>query len=270
MVMERLGAAAKHPESQGRTKQFAISAARRLLRAAKVKDPGPKEAAQRRSVKTKEPRGAAKSPLEVAIAEYKTQLHTPELVTQTHQAIWQARGETVGVTYEVTPCPYTREKLADLEANGKRVGYLPAELATQQTRHKLGEIFPRMQSYRVQKGNSVANDKDPSGWFDYEAAIDAPYLDTKEGELMNRIKKDGRVILSLNQYIVAGQDSKLFTGQYPDEARRTWVRVGSRDKGSILLEAGFQSNGRLDVSLPVRADARSPVLGGRSSGVKKS
>lgn len=42
MVMERLDAAGKHPENQDSTKQFAISAAKRLLRDAKVKDPGPR------------------------------------------------------------------------------------------------------------------------------------------------------------------------------------------------------------------------------------
>jgi len=59
-------------------------------------------------------------------------------------------------------------------------------------------MFPKMQNHSVQKDNSVKNDKNPSGWFDYEATIDAPYLDTKEGQLMDRIKKDSRTILSLN------------------------------------------------------------------------
>ena len=43
MVMERLGAAAKLTENQDPTKQFAIEQAKRFLRDAKVKDPGPKE-----------------------------------------------------------------------------------------------------------------------------------------------------------------------------------------------------------------------------------
>lgn len=207
-------------------------------------------------------------PLAQIIEAYQNQPHTPELVTQTHQAIWQARGELIGATYIVIPSPYTQEQLGDLEANGKRVGYLPAEVATQQTRHKLGEMFPKMQSHSVQEGNSVTNDENPSGWFDYEAAIDAPYLDTKEKELMEKIKKDGRRILTLNEYIVAGQDSKLFTGQYLDETR-TWVRLGSRDDGRVV-DASFRRDGRLDVYSALDAGNRHPVLGGRSSGVKKA
>ncbi|MBI2012715.1 hypothetical protein HYS90_02175 [Candidatus Curtissbacteria bacterium] len=251
--MERLGAASKHPENQDPTKQFAIEQAKRFLRAAKVKDPGPK--LDRLPSATKPEIG---DPLQQSVEAYQNQPHTSELVTQTHLAIWQARGELVGATYEVTPCPYTQEELADLEANGKRVGYLPAELATQQTRHKLGEMFPKMQSNSVKEGNSVTNDENPSGWFDYESAIDAPHLDTKEGQLMDRIKKDGRTILSLNQYIVAGQDSKLFTGQYLDETR-TWVRLGSRGGGRVV-DAVFSGGGDLNVSSGLGADFHNPGL----------
>src|SRR3989344_8178477 len=261
MVMERLDAAGKHPENQDPTKQFAIAQAKRLLRDAKVKDPGPKPKVDRLPSATK-PKIHDVDPLAPVIEAYQNQPHTPELVAQTHQAIWQARGELVGATYKVTPCPYTKEQLADLEANGKRVGYLPAELATRQTRHKLGEMFPKMQSHSVKEGNSVTNDESPSGWFDYEAAIEAPYLDTEEDQLKDAIEKDGRTILSLNQYIVAGQDSKLFAGQYLDETT-TWVRLGSRGDGRIV-GADFHQDGDLGVDWHLRADGRNPDLGGRS------
>lgn len=264
-MMERLDAAGKHPENQDSTKQFAISAAKHLLRGAKVKDPGPKIDRLPSAIK---PEVQDIDPLASVIEAYQNQPHTSELVTQTHQAIWQARGKLVGASFEVTPCPYTQEELADLEANGKRIGYLPAELATQQIRHKLGEMFPKMQSHSVQEGNSVTNDRNPSGWFDYEVAIDAPYLDTKEGQLMDKIKKDGRRILTLNEYIVAGQDNKLFTGQYLDETR-TWVRLGSRSGGNVVY-AYFHSDGRLSVYWRFESDDHYPDLGGRSSGVKKA
>ena len=266
MVMERLDAAGKHPENQDPTKQFAIAQAKRFLRAAGVKDPGPKvdgvSVAAGPSVQSE------LDPLTSVIEAYKNQPRTPELVTQTHQAIWQVRGELVGAAYEVTPCPYTQEQLADLEANGKRVGYLPTELSTQQTRHKLGEMFPKMQSPSVKEDNSVTNDESPPGWFGYEAAIEAPYLDTKEGQLKDAIKKDGRTILSLNQYIVAGQDSKLFTGQYLDETT-TWVRLGSRYDGRIVA-AGFDGDGDLRVGAGLGPDDHGPVIGGPSSRANKT
>ncbi|OGD92615.1 hypothetical protein A2697_00440 [Candidatus Curtissbacteria bacterium RIFCSPHIGHO2_01_FULL_41_44] len=207
-------------------------------------------------------------PLVKVIEAYQNQPHTPELITQTHQAIWQDRGERVGTTYEVTSCPYTQEKLTDLEANGKRVGYLPAELATQQTCLVLGKMFPEMRNYIVQKDNRVTNNEDPFGWFDYEVAIKAPYLDTKERRLLDRIKKDQRTILSLNQYIAASQDSELFTRKYLDEVG-TWVRLGSHYGGRIVC-AQFGGDGCLQIRWDLEAGHHDPRLGGRSSGVKKA
>lgn len=196
------------------------------------------------------------------------QLNTPEILNQAFNEIWDLRGQLIGVVLEVTPCPLTQEELSGRKERGISVGYLPKELATQQDRHKLGEMFPKMQSQSVQEGNSVTNDESPSGWFDYEAAIDAPYLDTKEGQLMDRLKKDERQILTLNQYIVAGQDSKLFTGKYLDETR-TYVRLGSRYGGRVV-RAYFGPHGRLHVGSLLRPGDHDPGFGGRSSGVKKA
>lgn len=236
------------------------------MRAAKVKDPGPK--GDERLPSATKSDIEVEDPLQKIIEAYNAQPHTPELITQTFQTIWQIRGESVDINLEVTQCPYTQEELADLEAGGKRVGYLPTELSLQQTRHILGKMFPKMTSYGVQENNPVTNDENPSGWFDYEVSIGAPYLDTEEGELMDRISKDGRKILSLNQYIVAGQDSKLFTGQYLDEVR-TWVRLGSRDVGRVV-SADFNRDGYLGVGWGLGPDGHDPDLGGRSSGVKKA
>ena len=241
--MERLDAAGKHPENQDPTKQFAIAQAKRFLRAAGVKDPGPKvdgvSVAAGPSVQSE------LDPLTSVIEAYKNQPRTPELVTQTHQAIWQARGELIDETFDVPPCTYTQKGLEKLKKEGKRVGYLPPEVATQAGRHKLGEMYPEMGSYSVQEGNPVTNDYSPSGWFDYEVSIDAPYLDTTEDQLLERTRENGRKLLSLNQYIVAFQDSKLFTDHYLDE-KSTWVRVASRNDGR-MVNASVNGGGYLDV-----------------------
>lgn len=113
----------------------------------------------------------------------------------------------------------------------------------------------------VQEGNPVTNDYSPSGWFDYEASIDAPYLDTSEDQLLERTRKHGRKLLSLNQYIVAFQDSKLFTDHYLDE-KSTWARVASRD-GGRMVRARVSGDGYLNVIPYLEPDARPwrPFLG---------
>lgn len=201
--------------------------------------------------------------------EYQPKHHTPELITKFYQTIWRARGESVDMVFEVCPCPFTQKELTALEQQRKRrVGYLPAELATQQNRHILGRMFPQMRSNSVQKNNLVTNDKNPYGWFDYEIEVDAPYLNTNEKQLIERLTEDGRKLLSLNQYIVAGQDSKLLTGRYLDE-ERTWTRLGSRNKG-LIVSAGFYQGGSLEVIWFLESGGRGQRLGGRSSGAKKT
>lgn len=167
------------------------------------------------------------------VQEPKRAALTPENVTRVHQAIWTARGDRVGRAFELPPCPYSADELAALDGAGRRVGYLPPEVATQRTRHVLGEIFPLMGCYSLQPDNEVANIVSWPGWFDYESSIDAPYLDTDEAALLEQVSADGRELMSMNQYIVATQDSNLFTGQYLDE-RRTWTRIGIRVTGRIV------------------------------------
>ncbi len=210
-----------------------------------------------------------------AIEEYQSQPLTPELVTKIHQTIWQARGELVGATYEVIPCPYTQKELKDLEKKGRRAGYLPVELETQQSRHLLGQMFPQMvnvsfiQSYGeimqcLISNTPVRNDESRFGWFDYETAVDAPYLNTTEEQLTKKVAKEGKSLLTLNEYIVAGQDGKLFTGQYLDE-EGTSARLGSHYGYDYGVRACFYQDGRLFVDRYLLSSNRSPDLGGRSS-----
>lgn len=208
-----------------------------------------------------------------AVEEYKKGPLTPELVTKTFQTIWQEREKLVpeelaGVKVKVSPCPLTKEELVNLEKKGLRLGYLPPALATQENRHILGKMFPKMQSASVQEGNSVTNDRTPSGWFDYEVSINALYLGTTETQLMDELGRAKRQLLSENQYIVAGQDSKLFTGRYLDEGS-TWARVGSRRYG-YLVYVFFHSDGSLDVPWFLNPRGSYPYLGGRSSGVNRA
>ena len=126
--------------------------------------------------------------------------------------------------------------------------------------------------------NSVTNDQNPSGWFDYETQIEAPYLDTTEEQLIEKVAQDGRRLLSLNEYIVASQDSKLLTGRYLDEGRyfnerKTSVRLGSHYKDNTIDDvicASFGESGFFNFSCGAGPNSHSPDQGGRSSGVKKA
>jgi S-methylmethionine-dependent homocysteine/selenocysteine methylase len=230
MVMERLTAARKHPENKDDTRQFAIEQARRMLIEARVVDPGPK-------VDTLSP----------VIEAYKNQPHTPELVTETHQAIWKARGDEVGHNYEVVPCPYTEVEINELEAKGRRLGYLASEMGV----GIWGKIFPNLyvDAGFTMNGDSIGidaieytNDEEIHGWFDYDVSgLVSHDVDTIEAELLSQIEEEGRTVMNLEQYIVAGYDSILFTGELLEDRVN---KLGSRDrKGSVLAAAlGWDSD----------------------------
>lgn len=180
---------------------------------------------------------------------------TPAAVTALHQALWDERTEGSGTRYIVSPCPYGTTELEALEGGGYRLGYLPPDLATQQGRHGLAVLFPRMASYALHTDNVVTNDANPVGWFEYEADIDCPYCGTTEARLLERVAAAGRTLLTLNQYIVASQDSRRLTGHYLDEGG-FWVRTCSRLDGRIAT-ARFDGS----AEAPGGAAYRDPVQG---------
>lgn len=264
MVMERLGAARRHPENQDPVRQKAIKTARQILKDFGVVDPGPKVVEKRSSTKIEKPI----NPLQGIVAEYKTQPHTPEFITSVFQTVWRVRGELAGIDLSVSECPYTQEELTQLEEEGRRVGYLPDSLATQKQRHLLDTMFTGMRSHSIGKGIPVSNEIDRAGWFDYETRIDAPYRGTNEEQLRELLASQDRLGMNLNEYVVAAQDTKLFTGEYLDQ-NTTWSRLlGSSSQGRVV-SAYFILDGLLVVDW-THPEFRDQYLGGRSVGVKRT
>lgn len=206
------------------------------------------------------------------ITEYKTGPNIPEILTATFQQIWEIRAAQVADLLgkplaPVAPVDRTKEEIARLEKEGRMLGYVPPELATQEKRHILGAMFPKMQSHSVQRGNSVTNEVARSGWFDYEAAIDGPYPNLTEDGLKRTLAQKGRPGMNATEYVIAGQDSKAFTGKYLDQDI-TWSRLpGSRLEGRVV-GAGFYPGGRLFVRSFLGPGLHIPGLRGRSVGVK--
>lgn len=206
--------------------------------------------------------------LEQAVKEFKEKPHTPEVVTSYWQTLWNAWGEGANLSLVVSPCDRDTEEIKQLETEGRKLVYVPNELASQESHHILGSIFPQMQSHSIEKDNSVTNESSQGGWFDIEASLDSPNLDTKEKDLENLFKKEGKAGERLNTYIIGSQDAKLQTGHYFDE--KTVSRLlGSRYWGHVVI-ASFHVYGHLDVSWYLPSQGRASRWGGRSEGAKKA
>ncbi len=206
-----------------------------------------------------------------AIAQLLADPGSPAAHTRAQRAIWAARASE-----QVVPeCPFTSEELAAAAAAGRQIGYLPPQLSGAAGRSRLAQIFPQMSSFALHPGAPFTNDVDVAGWFDYDAGPDAPNTDLDEPTLLARLEDEGRRLLTLNQYIIAAQDTKLLTGHYPDE-RRTWTRVGTRQDGGMIM-ARFDGpemaegmgdedpvDGSLLIAYDVEAGDHFAVLGART------
>ncbi|KKT80744.1 MAG: hypothetical protein UW78_C0026G0002 [Candidatus Azambacteria bacterium GW2011_GWA1_44_9] len=210
-------------------------------------------------------------PLADVVADFQAgRLNTPEAVTASWQKRWQVWGGKIGLNIVVPAFEGSGEGLNQHLLKRDRPIYLPEELAAQTTRHLLGQIWPEMQNYSVQKRNDVINEAQHVGWRYTEAVTAAPFLGTTEEALRNMIQRAGREGLTGNEYIIASQDHKLLTGEYFDQGV-TWSRLLlSRNDGRVF-STGFSPGGRLVVHWFLGPDSCYPSVGGRSSeGVKKA
>ena len=204
------------------------------------------------------------STLAEATKEYKKRPVNPEKAMVFWQAFWAENGKKVGLSISVPECPFTQEQLEEMRRKDKGPIYLPEEFSTQRGRHLLGKMFPKMQSHSVEEGNSVTNEVARSGWRQFDMSLDAPHTDTNEKQLKEAMVSQGDEEPTLNEYIVAGQASKLLTGRYLDEGA-TWSRIlGSRYDGDVV-DAHFLSDGRLLVVSDWSPGHRDPSVGGRFS-----
>lgn len=201
--------------------------------------------------------------LALATREYKKRPVNPEKTTAFWQAFWTENGKKANLSISVPECLFTQKQLEEMRRKDKGPIYLPEELSTQDSRHLLGKIFSKMQSHSVKEGNSVTNEVVRFGWRQFDMSLDAPHLGTNENQLKEAMVSQGDKEPTLNEYIVAGQASKLLTGKYLDEG--SWSRIlGSRDDGGVP-RAYFHSDGYLNVHSSWGPGSRISYLGGRFS-----
>lgn len=188
---------------------------------------------------------------------------TPETVTDLWREFWTNAGNEAGMELNTEDFPGTAESLAEHIRAGDMPIYVPPELAGQEDRHLLGQMWPEMRSHSVRQGNLVTNEQDRSGWQYVEAAPNAPHRGTSESELAARLTGLGREGMNLTGYIIASQMSRLQTGRYFDED--TWSRLLGSCEGGQVVSASFDAYGGLDVDPYWDPRIRRGGLGGRSS-----
>ena len=181
--------------------------------------------------------------LEQATREYKNKPTSPELLTRFMQAFWQEASQKIGRNIVVHEFPLSAKEIKERQKRGEMAIFVPDGV----DRVDLGKMFPKMQSWAVQKESSAVDVINNSGWLWIEASVDAPNRNTTQGQLEEKFKKEGKQGQSLRSYIIGGQISKLLTDKYFDEGA-TWSRLLCSYDDCGVLDAYFDSGGDLVVN----------------------
>lgn len=219
------------------------------------------------------------------IQEYRTNPHSPEVVTQAWQKIWQVWGERAGLTIPVSPCNWTEEEIQKpfIDIEGKPVStmviYRPEAIKDKEGLILLDKIFPQMDCHNAKDEIIFTDVYDADGWIKVEATAESPNRNTTEYEVELFFASQGRLEQREGTYIIASQANKLFTDHFFDEGidEGTFSRLGvSRVKVSpaslqeYIIVSHFFPNGHLLDLLDQRPNAYDPELGARSERVKRT
>lgn len=193
--------------------------------------------------------------LDKAVKALKSEPYNPNVVTD----FW---GSLLTASDVAVHCVYSSAELKDLAKRERGPVYVPNF-----SYPDLGQKFSGLGSWAVAKDSPVKDDRETVGWTDIETALEAPYRRTTESQLQEKFAKEGRVGARLKTGVLASEASKLLVGHYFDEGA-TWSRyLRSRHEGQVVY-AHFHSSGYLYVLSHLKPEYASPLLGGRSEGVK--
>jgi hypothetical protein len=183
--------------------------------------------------------------LEAATEAYQENLHSPELTTAFWEVFWTENGKKASLDLAVPQCPWDETQIKEMAKRGKAPIVLPEEVSTQESRHLLGQMFPKMNNHSTREGNAITNKVDHFGWRQFDTALDAPHAKKTEDKLREIMTSQGDEEPTLNEYIVASQASKLLTGHYLDE-KTVSIIFGSLNGGGVV-GASFHPDGELFV-----------------------
>ncbi|OGK19581.1 hypothetical protein A3D80_04035 [Candidatus Roizmanbacteria bacterium RIFCSPHIGHO2_02_FULL_40_13b] len=209
------------------------------------------------------PEAVVVDPLVALATEFSAEgVKTPERYTAYWTNRWNILAPRAELTVEIAPCNYSQEELQQLHEDGWALIYRPEGV----TREHLGVIHPHLQSWTVEPGNTLKNEQERTGWLVVKDSADSPHLDTTEAQLIQAIQEQGVHGMTVDTYIVFGEELHDRTGVYPDI--NTWSRLPGSRGGGRVVDARRLTGGRLCVDAAWAPADRYPTMGGRSEGVK--
>lgn len=213
MVMERLDAVARHSENQDPTKQFAIAEAKRLLRDAKVKDPGPRDQASKVDQPIKAPTETPKS------------FEIPTVSEEVYKRTIEALAEE-GINFRITIEPKSLGQLFEEENSreqGNRFGYINSSTSLRAIVPPQMEVAIDPNNFKIGGSNNLSTANQIKKILERERIL-KDVLRTKAGdEVANAISimpmiKGSSSVLSQLDFAYQDKEGKLL---FPDFHGRT-------------------------------------------------
>lgn len=213
------------------------------------------------------------------IKEYKRKLRkkeppTPELLTETWQAIWQTWGEQEGFNIAVPHCDWAKEKIQSpmLDIGGDPVPtmmiYKPPQIKGKEGLTILSTMFPLGPG--ISKEIIIEDKYDTTGWIKVEASITSPNINTSEKDIESFFASQGRQGQRLGTYIIASFTSKLFTGRLFDRTGIYSRLIGSHNNGKVIYAYFVVYDGLVAIPGLLLTDSSSPSWGSRSEELGKT
>lgn len=170
------------------------------------------------------------------VSEFKTQSHTKEAVTALWSNMWKVMDRVTGTRVTVAECDRTNKEIAELEANGRMLVYVPKELSeVDQAKHLLPLVLPDL---KAQKASNLSSDDftnivEQSGWVSIEATARLPHSRAEDEVTIRDSVESGELQgQTINTYLIGTFFSKLLNGVYFDEGDLyhpyTAIILGSR------------------------------------------
>jgi hypothetical protein len=140
-----------------------------------------------------------------------------------------------------SPCPFTKEEIAELDKTNELLVYLPASLTMSELTKKFG--FKTNVDFNNEKMiHNVMVQEDQ--WF-ITSASKTPEMIYKSGQQALRVYEDeGLHGLDFRRYLTFVATFKAKFGNFPDHTYWTFLLSGSYDRSGVSI-VGFDSNGIL-------------------------
>ena len=142
---------------------------------------------------------------------------------------------------KISPCPFTKKEISEIEKTGEILVYLPANLSMDE----LCELFGIKTNVDFENEKMIRNVMTKEDQWFITSASKTPELIYKSAQFAERVYADESLHgMDFRRYLAFAGTFKNLFGNFPDQTYWTFLLSGSYDRSGVSI-VGFDSNGVL-------------------------